>query len=141
MIRQKDRRVECLSRRHDLVGARFPPEHAASTPPEKDPRISGFHATAFTAFGLTSTTFAGITFASHASVSAESSSGVGFTVARTVARTVGGDLDFGTFSNGDFSATAFGNADSQSYLEYMSDDEFTITFESAVSNLSIHPYY
>ena len=96
--------------------------------------ISAFHvtATAITVFGLTSTTFAGITFASYSSAAAGSLSGVGFTVS---------PLDLGVVATRDFSATAFGNAGSRSCLEYMTDNQITINFESAVSNLSIYLYY
>ena len=96
--------------------------------------------TAIAVFGLTSTSLAGVipTFASWTDNGNGSLNGVNFTVVPT-AGSWGVDP---VISQGDFSASnAWDNAGFQDYLGYAPEDNWTITFDSAVSGLSLYTYY
>lgn len=95
--------------------------------------------TAIAVFGLTSTSLAGVipTFASWTDNGNGSLNGVNFTVVPT-AGSWGVDP---VISQGDFSASTWDNAGSQDYLGYAPEDNWTITFDSAVSDLSLYAYY
>ena len=95
--------------------------------------------TAIAVFGLTSTSLAGVipTFASWTDAGNGSLDGVNFTVVKSG----GGDVSSGSIQSGDFNGDQWGNAGTQSFLGYGADNVFTITFDSAVSGLSLYTYY
>ena len=95
-------------------------------------------ATTIAVLGMASPSIAGVvpTFASWTDTGNGSLNGVNFTIAQNG----GGDLGGGSASTLDLSANSWDNAGAQSGLEYAAGNEFTITFASAVSNLSIYLY-
>ena len=95
--------------------------------------------TAIAVFGLTSTSLASVipTFASWTDRGNGSLDGVNFTVVKSG----GGDVSGGFIGSGDFDDVQWGNAGNLSYLDYAVDNSFTITFDSAVSGLSLYTYY
>ncbi|MDE0888373.1 MAG: hypothetical protein OSA40_02830 [Phycisphaerales bacterium] len=95
--------------------------------------------TAIAVFGLTATSLAGVvpTFASWTDTGNGSLNGVNFTVVKSG----GGDVSGGTILSTAFNGDQWGNAGTQSYLDYRAGNDFTITFDSAVSGLSLYTYY
>ena len=96
-------------------------------------------ATTIAVLGMASTSIAGVvpTFASWTDTGNGSLNGVNFTVVPTA-----GSFTSASIRNGDFSAgTAWDSAGSQDYLSYKTGDNWTITFDSAVSGLSLYAYY
>ena len=96
-------------------------------------------ATTIAVLGMASTSIAGVvpTFASWTDTGNGSLNGVNFTVVPTA-----GSWDTPSIQNGDFSAgTAWDSAGSLDHLNYKTGDNWTITFDSAVSGLSLYTYY
>ena len=96
-------------------------------------------ATTIAVLGMASTSIAGVvpTFASWTDSGNGSLNGVNFTVVPTA-----GSWDTPSIQNGDFSAgTAWDSAGSLDHLNYKTGDNWTITFDSAVSGLSLYTYY
>ena len=96
-------------------------------------------ATTIAVLGMASTSIAGVvpTFASWTDAGNGSLNGVNFTVVPTA-----GSWDTPSIQNGDFSAgNAWDSAGSLDHLNYRTGDNWTITFDSAVSGLSLYTYY
>ena len=96
-------------------------------------------ATTIAVLGMASTSIAGVvpTFASWTDTGNGSLNGVNFTVVPTA-----GSWDTPSIQNRDFSAgTAWDSAGSLDHLNYKTGDNWTITFDSAVSGLSLYTYY
>ena len=96
-------------------------------------------ATTIAVLGMACTSIAGVvpTFASWTDTGNGSLNGVNFTVVPTA-----GSWDTPSIQNGDFSAgTAWDSAGSLDHLNYRTGDNWTITFDSAVSGLSLYAYY
>lgn len=96
-------------------------------------------ATTIAVLGMASTSIAGVvpTFASWTDSGNGSLNGVNFTVVPTA-----GSWNYASIENVDFSAgTEWDNAGDQDQLLYRTDDNWTITFDSAVSGLSLYAYY
>jgi hypothetical protein len=94
-----------------------------------------FIATTIAVLGMASASIAGAvpTFASWTDTGNGSLNGVNFTVVPTA-----GSWDTPSIEPGDFSAgNAWDSAGYQDYLGYRTGDNYTITFDSAVSGLSL----
>ena len=96
-------------------------------------------ATTIAVLGMASTSIAGVvpTFASWTDAGNGSLNGVNFTVVPTAGSWDSVSIDSGDFSYGD----AWDSAGSQDYLSYKTADNWTITFDSAVSGLSLYAFY
>ena len=91
------------------------------------------------ACGLSSTSLAGVvpTFASWADAGSGSLNGVNFTVAKSG----GGTLNNSYVGSAEFNTIYWDDTGDQQYLEYSNGQDFTITFDSAISSLSLYTYY
>jgi len=79
----------------------------------------------------------GPTFATYTSFSAGNLDGVDFTIAQTG----GGALTAGRLSTASMTSASWDSVGSQTDVEYGSSNQITITFASAVSDLSMYLYY
>ena len=77
------------------------------------------------------------TFATYSSTGAGSLNGVDFTIAQTG----GGALSAGRVSTAALTSATWDSVGSQADVEYGASNQFTITFDSAVSDLSMYLYY
>ena len=79
-----------------------------------------------------------VTFATWDSISAGSLNGIGFTVERLAGGDVDGSLSNSLFAGYAYNTDAHGNPGPQTGVSYRAADEFTITFETAISDLSLY---
>ena len=81
---------------------------------------------------------ADVTFANWDSISAGSLNGIGFTVQQLAGGDVIGYLNSGMFSGYAYDTDAHGNPGQQTGLSYEAVEEYTITFDTAISDLSLY---